>query len=61
VERIQQLLNAHEQVYAFTDGSSLRNPGFSGAGVAFFGKPKQGSEDLVDSLQAFEDYTRQEG
>lgn len=35
---MQELIKSYDEIICYTDGSSLNNPGFSGSGVAFFGK-----------------------
>ena len=40
----------HQEVVCYTDGSSLANPGFSGAGAVFFGR--DAAEVGEDEIQA---------
>jgi len=35
--KIKELLQKYDQIVCYTDGSSIKNPGYSGAGVAFYG------------------------
>ena len=37
LSQMRELIKKHDMVYAYTDGSSLNNPGLSGVGVAFTG------------------------
>ena len=37
VQYMSALINKYDQIVCYADGSSLGNPGFSGAGIAFFG------------------------
>ena len=43
--KMQQKLNEYAHLVTYTDGSSLKNPGYSGAGVAFYGQAESHSSD----------------
>lgn len=47
---MKSLLNSYPHVVSYTDGSSIGNPGFSGAGVVFVGKKHQ---DILDSSEDY--------
>ena len=38
IKEIQFLFSQYNKIICYTDGSSLRNPGFAGAGAVFVGK-----------------------
>lgn len=38
INQIQYLFSKYNRIICYTDGSSLRNPGFAGAGAVFVGK-----------------------
>ena len=40
LERIHKIFEDYDNIIAFCDGSSIKNPGRAGCGVAFLGRPQ---------------------
>ena len=47
------LFSKHNKIVCYVDGSSLRNPGFAGAGAVFVGKNVD-YDDMYDSGDEFD-------
>lgn len=55
LERIHSIFDEYESIIAFSDGSSIKNPGRAGCGVAFLGRPKDSEgRELRRSIDEFE-------
>ena len=48
IEKMQKLIGKYKQIVCYVDGSSLNNPGSSGAGVVFSGTNKDDNDDMLD-------------
>ena len=47
---MKDLMSVHKKVHIQVDGSCKKNPGISGAGVAFFGIPKDDADLEAESF-----------
>lgn len=53
VIRIKELFAQYDEIWCNTDGSSLNNPGISGAGVAFYGHNFENSGNQLKTLNDY--------
>ena len=59
VLKMQSLIQEHNEIVCYTDGSSLKNPGYSGASAVFCGRRGHGAQtQILDSsdLEVIEEY-----
>jgi len=47
MEKIRDIYATHQDIIIMIDGCSRRNPGRSGAGICFFGRPKQNNHETL--------------
>ena len=60
---MKKIFDSYENIVAYTDGSSIGNPGESGAGVVFFiqdvEKVDRGEQEVHDDLDYLDDEFRE--